>query len=814
MKNKLVERKIKSVSGMLSDSSGIPIFSKKASDRGIYLHSIRKKYYSVVLKTGYREPVGYTVFRQKMRETTQNLLEETRKNETYSVFYLDAKNLMKKICDEVLQTAKEIAQRNNGRLTPELVETILFGGLTEFEEYRSAEIMGIKIEGKIDEMVYLGTDEFKIGEFKTGFHDDESDPSNPESKNHRDWLQAAIYSRITEISSGRTCKSFRLIYFPNKPTIEYEFDETLRNRVTDYLKENSMEALDFTFTSQRSESLPRVEFKPVPETETETKTETRTEITTKIDGNTTITKRDDIEENGNSNHSTLDDSENRDPIDDLKLLLIPKDPDQIGRLDTTKEKPLVLTRKRGNRMEGYLFANRAAEVKSGYYCAVEKDDGIRIICVIDEIKSYQGRVMGEISSHSEEVYRTILNPKLEMLPEGPIDPRPQTISNGKIMKLREEEFFQMKQLSQVGMRLGQIVEGSEGKYQYSFDPIMLFQSLFAGGVQGTGKTTFLKELTLLTAQEPNSPAMVIFDAEEEYENLGDIPSTAESAETMRKLNIRPLNPDDFEVITIGENHGHCLTLTSIDPLHLSYFLHQLQPATFTQLQRLIQDIKNDNPRREFTFPELRTEIFNYSTRNQYHMHNAVREAISRSLQAISLDLFDIPGRTPIDVTQMMKSGKVTVVDVFNLRDDQQRIVALYILALLHEYNMKSGNIKNSNYPGALFILDEVQRILPQNMANSDYQKRIIQFLGEIHHRGRKRKYGIVYATQSPRDIKKDIIDLCNTKVFFQIQGSGDFLKQYLAKDQIEQLKQLPNGRAFMTCKGKHEPVLVKFPLIN
>jgi len=135
------------------------------------------------------------------------------------------------------------------------------------------------------------------------------------------------------------------------------------------------------------------------------------------------------------------------------------------------------------------------------------------------------------------------------------------------------------------------------------------------------------------------------------------------------------------------------------------------------------------------------------------------------------------------------------------------------LCALHKHKMKKRNIEYDS--GVLFYLDEVQRLLPKLLSNSDNQKRIVHYLGEIHHRGRKRKYGVIYATQSPLDIKKEIIDLCNTKIFFQIQGdASNLLKEYLGKEERERLKQLPTGQAFITSKGEHDPVEIKFPYLN
>lgn len=162
---------------------------------------------------------------------------------------------------------------------------------------------------------------------------------------------------------------------------------------------------------------------------------------------------------------------------------------------------------------------------------------------------------------------------------------------------------------------------------------------------------------------------------------------------------------------------------------------------------------------------------------------------------------------------MLEFGKITILNCFEANDEEQRLIAFFLLCALHKHKMKKRNIEYDS--GVLFYLDEVQRLLPKLLSNSDNQKRIVHYLGEIHHRGRKRKYGVIYATQSPLDIKKDIIDLCNTKIFFQIQGdASNLLKEYLSKEERERLKQLPTGQAFITSKGEHDPVEIRFPYLN
>ena len=246
---------------------------------------------------------------------------------------------------------------------------------------------------------------------------------------------------------------------------------------------------------------------------------------------------------------------------------------------------------------------------------------------------------------------------------------------------------------------------------------------------------------------------------------------------------------------------------------MPYFLHELTPISHDTLQTIIFDIIEDNEGKEFTLPELRKNIFKYMDKEVYGAASSTKDAIRRAMTSISLRIFDVPNATPIDFETMLTPGKITILNSYNLRDIHQRIVGLYLLAILHKRALK-GKEKMR----VIFILDEVQRLLPnsKSQADSDYSKRIIKFLDEVVHRGRKRDYGVIFATQSVKDVKKEIIDLCNTKFFFQTQGSGlNYIKEYFSnKEDLERLKRLPQGYAFITNKGKHEPVEIKFPYIN
>lgn len=779
---KMVERNNnKSVIKILGAGFKSSKYSPNATARGSYLHSIRRRFYEGVLKKGNRSKINYITLSQRISEIRQSLLEETNTSPKYKKYKKEVRQLIKVLSTEVLNAAKLIAKSHNGRVSPEEIEEKLFGGVISFEESEKGEIAGVEIKARIDDIIYLSSGNLKIREFKSNLLLDDEDPSDSTSSYHRDWVQAALYAKILEEARDITCESFEIIYYPNNSTNAYELTDEIRVMVFEFVKENGLDALNFTMVPEFENQ------------EEEDEIEIRTAIKTIASGENPI--------------------EPKDPPISIGSLSKPENDDHLGWLNTTKNKPFELKRNGENRMEGYLFPNRAKQVRAGEHVAVEKTDGIRIICMSEEIKSHNEDVKGETKSHNEDVFRIKLNPRYEMLPEGPQYPRPQTITGGKIMRMKKEEYYIIKKIPENGICFGIINEVEHDNYKYYMEPNQLFKSMFIGGMQGFGKTSFIRLLVLSLIQQEDPPAIIIFDAEEEYPNLVKIPTNLKSFKAMKELGLNKLDPQKFELINIELDGLNGLTFKNIDPIHLPLFLHELPPASVNILERIIEDIKNDNPGRTFAFSELETEIKTYLGDRKYRIHKSIGGAIERALLSIALDMFDRVGTKPIQIEDLLKPGKITVINVKSLRDDRQRVVALYLLSLLHKHIIKGNKNSQLNNSGSIFILDEVQRILPRLLSNSAYQHRIIQFLDEITHRGRKRNYGIIYATQSPLDIKKHLVDLCHTKVFFQIHGSSDYLREYL-KNELEQLKILPTGVAFIRCGNNIEPVLIKFPYLN
>ena len=782
-----MEKDYKTVSNLLDKAYGERQHYYKGV-RGRILHEANSKFFIKVFKTADRNnKLNYRIFSERLTKAKADVLADIKVNLDYEIYYEDVKVLLNILHKEIRQVGKALAKENYNIIIPNEIEIKLFGGGAYFEIEAVGKIGGLKIPARLDCLIEIDSDNFIVRDIKSYERDNEDDPIKPDSQHYRAFMQVCLYAIIFEKIRYQKCRMIQLAYFPNN-IISYDFTDELRETAKKFAIDTAFEGFEgisFQFHSDNNNLLnEQVEL-----------SEYESQLTSSsISTNTGTTTPPNIPNESKESGDTYDD-------------------DSLGWINTIKGKPLQLIMGQDNKMEGFLYPNKAHRVKVGYCVIVEKeDDGVRIMCIVKRIECSEDCFPGETSSHKEENYKITLIPVGQFTPEGYQDLLPQTVIGGKIQIPTNEEFCEFKKIPQNGMGIGNI-QGLNTGIPYPLELKTLYQSVFMSGQQGTGKTTSIKSMALLIAHVKNSPSQIILDNEGEYGDLRNIPSNKKAEEIMSRYGIKELGLGQFRLMNIDTNGGFCLTLKAIDPVDLTYFLHELTAISHDTLQTIIYDIIEDNKEQDFTLPELIKLIVKYMENKKYGATDGTKKAIMRAMTSISLRIFDVPGVKPIDFESILVSGKITVINTYNLRDSHQRIVGLYLLAMLHKRALKGKEKIN-----VVFFLDEIQRLIPKSKSNSDseYQKRIIKFLDEVVHRGRKRDYGVIFATHSVADVKKEIIDLCNTKVFFQTQGSGiNYIKEYFSnKEDLERLKKLPVGQAFITSKGKHEPVEIKFPNIK
>ncbi|KKN16894.1 hypothetical protein LCGC14_0971330 [marine sediment metagenome] len=771
-----MEKEHKSVSRLLDKGFG-SIGIRYGGTRGIVIHEAYSKYYKKIFKTPDRSnKMNYRIFSKRLTKAKADVLADIKMNPDFEVYHEDNQVLLDTLHKEIRQVGKALAKDNYNIIIPKEVEIKLFGGEASFEVETIGKIRGLQIPARIDCLIEIDLDTFTVRDFKSYEREKDDDPLNPESQHHRGFMQICLYAIICEKEFYQNCTSIELAFFPNN-IVSYDFTEDLKEQAKKFAIDTAFEGFEGIVLDIAVEEVK--------------------------------------DENVASSNKTTIDPDVLPSQPSLKTQEVGEgviDKDSLGWINTTSVKPFKIIRGKPNKIDGYLYPKAAEKVRENSLLKIVTNENTVLGCKVEKIECFEESASTVTKTHKEENYKITLNPEIELTPEGCCEVRPQTIISGKIKKLLIQEYYQYKKIPQNGMSFGNI-EGLIDKTPYLLNPNILYQSCFIGGVQNTGKTSTLRYLIMLLAQQQNAPTQIIFDVEEEYLNMLNIPTSQESLRVLEKVGLKSLNPKKFNVISFNNESRNCLTLKAIDPLKLPLFLYELTSITHSTLQRIIKDIISKNKDRNFSFPELKEKILKYVDFKEYKLNPQTKSAIERALMPISLDLFDRINGIPINIESILEPGKITIIDCFESSDEEQRLIALFLLCAFHKYKMKKRN--NEYGSGILFYLDEVHRLLPKLLSNSDNQKRIIHYLGEIHHRGRKRKYGVIYATQSPLDVKKEILDLCNSKLFFQIQGdASNLLKEYLNKEERERLKQLPTGHAYITSMRKHEPVEIKFPYLD
>ena len=757
----------KSVSNLLNKSFTTPIF-KNWEKKGNLLHEQLACFYTEIFKTSDRwQKKNYRKFSQRVTKVYNDILSNVRISKDYKLWYEDLKFLLNTHRKEILQIARPISKENYGIIITEEIEQKIFGGTPYFETDASGKIGGITIPARVDQLIELNESNFKIRDFNSSEYKEEIEPSKPDSPYYRKFMQICIYGIIYEQDRNQGCQLIQILFYPNH-VVSYKFTSELRELALEFVKDTAFEGFNgVSFSYDHNYELTNPEEESVSK-ESQEKPQ-------------------------------------------RKFSEVIKEADALGSIYTDNNKPLELIRGKDNKIKGYLSNRKAHLVKERDILCIETDKGSVLIGPTERIECSEDHFPGITSSHKEENYKIVINPEQEITPEGIAEVRPQTIIKGKIRFPTMREYYLFKNLPLNGMPIGTI-NCPNAEYPYYLDLKLLYQSTFIGGVQGTGKTSGLRYLTLKWSSLSNAPLTIIQDNEGEYINLPDIPTNEKSKGLMKQDNIRELTRENCKILSLERGNGFSLTFKAIDPLDLPFLLRELYPATYDALNAVIDDIKEDNCGKEFTLLELKRKILVYIEKKEYSIAHATKEAIKRSLISPVLKLFDVKNAKPIDLRDYFSSGQVLILNTKKLRDKEQRIISIYLLALLHNLALK-GELDI----GVLLILDEVQRLIPKSNSGGggEYLKRIIGFLDEIIHRGRKRDYGVIFATQSPADVKKEIIDLCNNKLFFQITGEAvNKLKEYLNKDERERLKRLPQGHAYILSKGKHEPIEIKFPYLN
>lgn len=374
----------------------------------------------------------------------------------------------------------------------------------------------------------------------------------------------------------------------------------------------------------------------------------------------------------------------------------------IGWISLRENSPFILDQRK-DEIPGYLKREFIERVNKGDWLVIEREpnrgteqEPIKIFATLTSIETFNKFATALTKSVDETVHEVKLRPSVEIRDgkEGLVKAR--DLDHYLIRFPTQEEFKEILNLPETGFPIGWIQRDSCDSivFRYPSDPEdTLYQSVMIAGVQRSGKTNFIKLLTRALATYRSihlnkRPAIVILDVEGAF---CSIPKLEElNPQTANWLCSNLLSNFEQQVIRISDKPNRTsstLDLKGIRAEDLTYLLPELPPKSDTIVEEMIRECTRRLDQ-DFTALTLREEIIR-EVRSSQIIHREQARAIIRAFYSPFMRLFDQSGKSPVSVSEILKPGKVTVVDIFSLSDGQKRAVALYFLLMFDYYKMNS-----------------------------------------------------------------------------------------------------------------------------
>jgi len=476
----------------------------------------------------------------------------------------------------------------------------------------------------------------------------------------------------------------------------------------------------------------------------------------------------------------------------------------VGRVVQNAGRPLVLSAEK-SRFSANIYDEYKDFVRDGMFLVAEAPiDGARTICRVRRLESYGDQSSIAFQSIHEFVTIAELEPLGQLMGSSPVPMVNTNLHGFSLRPCRGMELALVFRLPQAGVPLGQVVlDGGEEPVSFLLPEELAYRSAFFCGAKGSGKTTSLRTLLPQLSALPfgRRPAIVILDVEGEF-------TTARVRELFQAEGV---TPKLLKLAADGKEATATLGLAQVHYEDFVNFAPNLPLNSMIHLEGIMKELTYAYTQggRKPKASEILSEVQRAAWRRPA-IHPSQRDALVRATTSDVFAMFDqgeLPTVTPAD---LVREGEVSVLDVSRLTDDQQRVVALYLLSSITRYKDRSQDTT-----GVLVIMDEAQKLFPhKGDLKQEYAERLGKFVSHIVHRGRRRRLGVILATQYPADVSREVVDLCDTKLVFRMSGSQSWLKATLGDtDAVRKVPELGVGQAYVTSTGLDliAPVRVGFP---
>jgi DNA helicase HerA-like ATPase len=147
--------------------------------------------------------------------------------------------------------------------------------------------------------------------------------------------------------------------------------------------------------------------------------------------------------------------------------------------------------------------------------------------------------------------------------------------------------------------------------------------------------------------------------------------------------------------------------------------------------------------------------------------------LERLRQLAQIGLFDDKSNSKVEylsARELIKPGRVSVVDVADLQDKARNLTLGYVLELVFKIVQRFEVGENSGEgprPPVLVVMEEVQTFFG---SSDDASRIVMDFVQDVARRGRKRWLSLLMVSQQPSALPSRLFELLNTRLIHQTRS--------------------------------------------
>jgi hypothetical protein len=306
------------------------------------------------------------------------------------------------------------------------------------------------------------------------------------------------------------------------------------------------------------------------------------------------------------------------------------------------------------------------------------------------------------------------------------------------------------------------------------------------GTVGSGKSNSVQ--VLIEEASARGWAVVLLDLESEYVEMDKPTTQPGQSERLARFGRQPRGLPDFHVYypvscpsdragsqpftlrladydssitaellqaTLGERNA---LLDCIDHFQQKFY-SQVRTNEMERQNELLDP--SPQARLPFTVQLLRSRAAERSPRNTESLDYI--GLLSKLQLLLHSGAFDQPNLKGLDPAEMLKPGRVNVIDVSAATDIVKNLVTADLLrkAFAHK-------IAHSEAPPSLLVIEEAHSFMSRDRAHA--MQATLQMLRNVTRRGRKRWLSVAFVSQQPGHLPPEIFELCNSRLVHTLRS--------------------------------------------